>query len=69
MSGFSAGLKKTARLIYKAFASVKVRSDAIILFHTDRGNEFKNSLIDEVLETFNIKRSLSMKDYQSNISN
>ncbi len=31
------------------------------LFHTDRGNEFKNKLIDEVLETFKIKRSLSMK--------
>jgi putative transposase len=33
----------------------------IKLFHTDRGNEFKNQLIDEALETFNIQRSLSMK--------
>ena len=33
----------------------------IQLFHTDRGNEFKNKLIDEALETFKIKRSLSMK--------
>lgn len=31
------------------------------LFHTDRGNEFKNRLIDEVMDTFEIKRSLSMK--------
>jgi putative transposase len=31
------------------------------LFHTDRGNEFKNKLIDETLETFQIKRSLSEK--------
>ena len=31
------------------------------LFHTDRGNEFKNKLIDDALKTFNIQRSLSMK--------
>jgi putative transposase len=31
------------------------------LFHTDRGSEFKNLLIDETLSTFNIGRSLSMK--------
>ncbi len=33
----------------------------IILFHTDRGNEFKNKIIDEILSTFKIKRSLSAK--------
>jgi transposase InsO family protein len=33
----------------------------IQLFHTDRGSEFKNKLIDKMLETFDIKRSLSMK--------
>jgi transposase InsO family protein len=47
--------------VYKAFASVKTRLDSITLFHTDRGNEFKNEVIDEVLDTFKIKRSLSMK--------
>jgi transposase InsO family protein len=31
------------------------------MFHTDRGREFKNQVIDEALETFNIKRSLSLK--------
>jgi len=31
------------------------------MFHTDRGSEFKNKLIDKALETFNIQRSLSMK--------
>jgi putative transposase len=31
------------------------------MFHTDRGNEFKNKLIDEALEAFGIQRSLSMK--------
>jgi len=59
--GYSAGPYKDANLVYKAFASVRTRLDAITLFHTDRGNEFKNKLIDEVLDTFKIKRSLSMK--------
>jgi len=53
---FSSNLKKDY-----FFASVKKRLDSITLFHTDRGNEFKNKLIDEVLDTFQIKRSLSMK--------
>ncbi|HAQ8619228.1 hypothetical protein GJ652_00925 (plasmid) [Enterococcus faecium] len=29
------------------------------LFHTDRGKEFDNELIDLILETFGIQRSLS----------
>ncbi|WP_278683258.1 IS3 family transposase, partial [Paraclostridium bifermentans] len=33
----------------------------IELFHTDRGNEFKNEKIDEILSIFEIKRSLSKK--------
>lgn len=33
----------------------------INIFHTDRENEFKNKIIDEVLGTFNIKRCLSKK--------
>ena len=33
----------------------------IQLLHTDRGNEFKNKLIDETLTTFKIGSSLSMK--------
>lgn len=33
----------------------------IQIFHTDRGNEFKNKTLDETLKTFHIKRSLSMK--------
>ncbi len=33
----------------------------IKIFHTDRGNGFKNKLIDEILESFQIQRSLSMK--------
>ena len=32
-----------------------------IRYNTDRGNEFKNRIIEEALETFDIKRSLSHK--------
>lgn len=59
--GYSAGANKDANLVYKAFAGVRTRLNDITLFHTDRGNEFKNKIIDEVLKTFKIKRSLSMK--------
>jgi len=59
--GFSAGRNKDASLVAKAFATVKTRLKNINVFHTDRGNEFKNQLIDETLKTFNISRSLSMK--------
>ena len=31
------------------------------LFHTDRGSDFKNHTIDNLLEEFNIQRSLSRK--------
>lgn len=44
-----------------AFARVQIGLDDITLFHTGRGNEFKNKLIDEVVYTFKIKRSLSMQ--------
>lgn len=59
--GFSAGKRKTATLVQKAFRTVKTNLSSISIFHTDRGNEFKNKLIDETLITFGIKRSLSKK--------
>jgi transposase InsO family protein len=59
--GYSAGLHKDASLVYKAFASVKGDLRRIQLFHTDRGSEFKNKLIDDALEAFHIRRSLSLK--------
>jgi putative transposase len=59
--GYSAGQKKDAALVYQAFSSVKRNLKDISIFHTDRGNEFKNKTIDDVMETFEIKRSLSKK--------
>lgn len=59
--GYSCGPYKDANLVYKAFSRVKTNLFNMEYFHTDRGNEFKNKLIDEVLDTFKIKRSLSQK--------
>lgn len=57
----SCGRHKDAQLVIQAFAKVKGLLSQIELFHTDRGLEFKNQKSDKILETFNIKRSLSMK--------
>jgi len=59
--GFSAGAHKDARLVFDAFATIQFPIDQIQIFHTDRGSEFNNMLIDEVLDAFNIQRSLSLK--------
>ena len=55
--GYSTGAHKDASLVYKAFASIKTNLKNSSLFHTDRGNEFKNKVIEDVLKTFAIKRS------------
>ena len=57
--GYSAGEHKTAELVKKAFQCVEGNLADIRLFHTDRGNEFKNQTMEELLEAFNIERSLS----------
>lgn len=59
--GYSVGKNKDAALVTKSFQNVKISLNKINLFHTDRGSEFKNKAIDELLETFEIKRSLSQK--------
>lgn len=59
--GYSTGEHKTAELMKQAFQSVEGDLEDIRLFHMDRGNEFKNHLIEEMLETFGIERSLSHK--------
>lgn len=57
--GYSAGSRKTANLVYEAFMNTDVKLDNIRLFHTDSGKEFDNKVISEMLETFDVKRSLS----------
>jgi len=52
--GHSAGVRKDAKLVYEAFASVSLPLNRMQMFHTDRGSEFDNRLIDEMLQTFQI---------------
>lgn len=59
--GYSAGRSKSATLVYEALLSSTINLSTISVFHTDRGSEFKNSLIDKTLQGFGIKRSLSKK--------
>jgi putative transposase len=59
--GHSAGVHKNVELVHDAFASVKGNLFEI-LFHSDRGSKFDNMLMDELLDNFQIQRSLSMKD-------
>lgn len=59
--GYSSGPNKDAALVARAFATVKGDLRQIQWFHTDRGSEFKNDKMDELLQTFTIGRSLSTK--------
>ena len=59
--GFSAGKHKDASTVEKAINSIKYDLKKIRIFHTDRGSEFKNKLIEDILIKFDITRSLSNK--------
>lgn len=59
--GHAAGERKDARLVKSSFATLDFPISDIDVFHTDRGSEFDNAEIDELLEVFSIRRSLSKK--------
>jgi len=59
--GHSTGPKKDSHLVSAALSAIKHDLRQVQMFHTDRGKEFDNYLIDDVLDTFGIQRSLSMK--------
>lgn len=59
--GHSVGTKKDASLVYQAFMQSNRCLKDIQIFHTDRGNEFNNKIIDKLLLAFNITHSLSKK--------
>lgn len=59
--GSAAGRNKDAQIVRKAFYRVDVDLRSIDYFHTDRGNEFKNEIIESILTAFGITRSLSAK--------
>lgn len=57
--GLSLGWHKTAELVKQAIQSIPYALTKVKMFHSDRGKEFDNQLIDEILEAFGITRSLS----------
>ncbi len=59
--GYSSGPNKNTELVYQAIMRITRPLSKIEIFHTDRGNEFKNNIIDQLLSTFKIQRSLSAK--------
>lgn len=59
--GYSVGEQKDAALVQRAFKSIIYPLKNVKIFHTDRGSEFKNVGIDEILSEYTIERSLSHK--------
>lgn len=59
--GHSVGVKKDASLVHQAFMQSNRCLKDIQIFHSDRGNEFNNKIINHLLLAFNINRSLSKK--------
>ncbi|EUJ32895.1 transposase [Listeria cornellensis FSL F6-0969] len=59
--GHSAGPHKTAALVKEAIYHIPFPLTDVQMFHTDRGSEFDNREIDEILASFEIQRSLSKK--------
>ena len=58
---YKVGYEKDAELVLETFAKIKHKLRKIEIFHTDRGMEFKNYKIDNLLLSNNIKHSLSRK--------
>jgi len=63
--GSAVGRKKDAKLVRTAFYSVQVDMLKIGIFHTDRGSEFKNAVVDEIISIFGIKK-VSISKRESN---
>jgi transposase InsO family protein len=59
--GSACGRTKDGELVKRAFYKVNGDLRGIGIFHTDRGSEFKNAVIDGIVEAFGITRSLSHK--------
>ena len=59
--GYAAGQNKNTKLVKEAIYSIRYPLNKLKIFHTDRGNEFDNKAIDEILDIFGIDRSLSKK--------
>ncbi|OJT46265.1 transposase, partial [Enterococcus faecium] len=53
--GYSCGEKKDASLVKEAFGRIPYSLTDVKLFHTDRGKEFDNQTIHEILNGLVIK--------------
>ena len=61
IAGHAASWNRDAKLAKSTFASMSCNLFDVGIFHTDRGSEYDNMEIDELLEFFGIQRSLSKK--------
>ena len=61
IAGHSAGRTRDANLVLGAFATLDFPLTDVQVFRTDRGGGFDDTRIDEPLDVFDIKRSLSRK--------
>jgi len=59
--GSVAGRNKDAKLVRKVIYRADVDLRDIDIFHTDRGGEFKNEILDDIIHAFGVRRSLSAK--------
>jgi transposase InsO family protein len=59
--GSAIGRQHDAKLVRAAFFGVQADLRRIQIFHTDRGSEFKNQLVEDIIQAFGITRSLSAK--------
>ena len=60
--GYSVGQHKTADLVMCALSQIKQPLSSLHLFHSDRGKEFDNQLLDKCFNAYSIQRVLSKKD-------
>ena len=61
IAGHGADTGRAADLVMAAFATLDFPLTEVEVFHTDRGSEFDNARIDELLDVFDIRRSPSGK--------
>ncbi|MEG0997471.1 MAG: DDE-type integrase/transposase/recombinase [Clostridiales bacterium] len=59
--GYSVGKNKTAESVKEAIQRINRPLSDIKIFHTDRGSEFKNKEIDNIISAFGITPSLNHK--------
>jgi len=61
LDGYAVRASKGAKLTEEALLSIKCDLREIEIFHSDKGSEFLNKLIEKVLLAFDIKQSTSRK--------